>query len=218
MAQLNGWCVDDITAAIEDVERRPGAGLLTWKSRVSWDGGFGLDVRTRSIGQDGGTMERHFTLRGDHPPELLGHNTGPAAIETVLAALGACMAGTFAAQATAGGIALTRLDADVEGRIDLGGFFGLRPTAPGVSDIDPIFHVESDADPAALQDVLQTTRSLSPVHDTVTTPRTVRARLATGPGDGCRAPRTGDHLDPRPAARGAQGAVAVRRREGDRPH
>lgn len=60
---------------------------------MTWDGGFGLDVRTREIEQLGEVMERRFTMRGDHPPELLGHNTGLTAIETLMAALGSCMGG-----------------------------------------------------------------------------------------------------------------------------
>ncbi len=91
--ELNGWNVQAMTDAVEGVRDAPETGNLTWTSRVAWDGGFGLDVRTQGIGQMGAVMERHFTLRGDHPPELLGRNTGPTAIETQLAALGACRRG-----------------------------------------------------------------------------------------------------------------------------
>ena len=98
---LNGWDVDAMTQAVTMVKEQPEAGLLTWRGRSIWDGGFGLDVRTREIEQLGEVMDRHFTLRSDHPPELLGHNTGTTAVETVLAALGACMTGQFAAEATA---------------------------------------------------------------------------------------------------------------------
>ena len=90
---LNGWDVEAMTQAVTMVKEQPEAGLLTWRGRSIWDGGFGLDVRTREIEQLGEVMDRHFTLRSDHPPELLGQNTGPTAIETVLAALGACMTG-----------------------------------------------------------------------------------------------------------------------------
>ncbi|MCG6986501.1 MAG: OsmC family protein [Thiocapsa sp.] len=176
--ELNGWSVEALRDAVNEVEARPEAGLLTWKSRVRWDGGFGLDVRPESIEQLGTAMPRHFTLRGDHPPELLGQNTGPTAIETLLAALGACMAGTFAAQATARGIELSRLEVEVEGRIDLSGFFGLRPVAPGISDIRLTFDAEAEDGAERLPEVLEATRALSPVFDTVTTARHVETRLA----------------------------------------
>jgi hypothetical protein len=119
---LNGWDVEAMTQAITMVKEQPEAGLLTWRGRSIWDGGFGLDVRTREIEQLGEVMDRHFTLRSDHPPELLGKNTGPAVIETVLAALGGCMTGAFAAQATARGVRIDSLTVDLECTIDLNGF------------------------------------------------------------------------------------------------
>ena len=58
---LNGWDVEAMTQAITMVKEQPEAGLLTWRGRSIWDGGFGLDVRTREIEQLGEVMDRHFT-------------------------------------------------------------------------------------------------------------------------------------------------------------
>ncbi len=69
---------------------------------------------------------------------------------------------------------------EVEGRIDLNGFFGIRPTPPGVSDIRLTSHVDADAGEETLREILEATRELSPIHDTVTTPRSVESRLAAG--------------------------------------
>jgi uncharacterized OsmC-like protein len=175
---LNGWDVEAMTQAITMVKEQPEAGLLTWRGRSIWDGGFGLDVRTLEIEQLGEVMDRHFTLRGDHPPELLGKNTGPTAIETVLAALGgACMTGAFAAQATARGVRIDSLTVDLECTIDLNGFFGIQPIRPGLRDVTLSFRVASDADEETLQEILDAARSLSPVFDTVTKPVAVAATL-----------------------------------------
>jgi uncharacterized OsmC-like protein len=179
--QLNGWSVKDMTEAVEAVRQQPEAGQLTWRSRVSWDGGFGLDVHTRQIEQLGEVMPRRFTMRGDHPPELLGNNTGPTAIETVMAALGSCMAGTFAAQATARGIELRALEIDVEARIDLNGFFGLSEVPPGLSDIKLAFRVDSDADAETLDELLAAAKAHSPVFDTMTQPKPVEAQITGKP-------------------------------------
>jgi hypothetical protein len=48
---LSGWDVEAMTQAITMVKERPEAGLLIWRGRSIWDGGFGLDVRTREIEQ-----------------------------------------------------------------------------------------------------------------------------------------------------------------------
>ena len=176
---VNGWDVDAMNEAVEGVRQQPEAGRLTWRSRVTWDGGFGLDVRTTEIEQLGRVMPRRFTLRGDHPPELLGNNTGPTAIETVMAALGSCMTGAFAAQATARGVEIKSLELDLEADIDLNGFFGLQPIRPGLSDVTLSFHVDADADEATLQEILDAASSLSPIFDTVTKPVEVQTRLST---------------------------------------
>ncbi len=142
---LNGWDVEAVTQAITMVKEQPEAGLLTWRGRSTWDGGFGLDVHTREIEQLGEVMDRHFTLRNDHPPELLGHNTGTTAVETVLAALGACMTGQFAAEATARGVRIDGLTVDLECTTDLNGMFGLQPIRPGLRDVTLSYRVASDA-------------------------------------------------------------------------
>jgi uncharacterized OsmC-like protein len=176
--ELNGWNIEAMSEAIEGVKQQPEVGRLTWRSRVTWDGGFGLDIRTQEIEQLGEVMKRHFTLRGDHPAELLGNNTGPTAVETLLAALGACMAGTFAAQATARAVEIENLEVDVEAVIDLNGFFGLKSISPGLSRVKLEFRVKSEADAQTLDEILKAAKALSPVHDSLTRPVEVTTQLA----------------------------------------
>lgn len=146
---LNGWNIAEFESTVETVKDQPEAGLLRWRSHVRWDGGFGLDARTDEIEQLGQARPRKFTLRGDHPPELLGENTGPTAVETLLAALGSCVAGTYAARATARGIALDELQAEVESQIDMGGLLQLRPVRAGLDGVRITVQVKSDAGEAA---------------------------------------------------------------------
>lgn len=175
--RLNGWIVEDVAGAISMIDENPEAGKLTWRSTAVWDGGFGLDVRTQEIEQLGDSMARHFTLRGDHPPELLGQNTGPTAVEVLFAALGACVAGTFAAQATARQVELESLEVDIEGDIDLNGFFGLRPVNPGISNVTLGLRVKANADQETLDDLLEMSRKASPVFDSISRPISVDASV-----------------------------------------
>lgn len=177
LTELNGWNIESLNDAVDDVKQNPESGKLTWRSKVSWDGGFGLDVRTNEIEQLGNVINRRFTIRGDHPSELLGNNTGPTAIETIMAALGSCMAGNFAVQATSRGVAIETLEVDLECAIDLNGMFGLKQIRPGLSDVKLLFRVKSDAEPAVLQEILDAAQSLSPVFDTVTKPVGVKTSL-----------------------------------------
>jgi uncharacterized OsmC-like protein len=177
--QLNGWNVGDVRAAVEMVREQPDAGRLVFRTSTSWDGAFGVDARTQEIEQLGGAMSRPFTMRGDHPPELLGRNTGPSAIETLLAALGSCVAGTYAAQATARGIALDALMVDVEGDIDLQGFFGLAAVRPGLNGVQITIRAEADgAGAEVLRELAAATTGASPVFDSLAHPVRVECVVA----------------------------------------
>ncbi len=168
--KLNGWDLEEFQQIVEAVKEEPEVGKLTWRGRVGWDAGFGLDVHTEEIEQLGEVIRRKFTLRGDHPPELLGENTGPTAVETLLAALGSCVAGTYAAHATARGIEIEELEVEIEGQIDLNGFLQLRPTRAGLSFAKAKVRVKSDADEDVLEELGRITTQASPVYDSVSNP------------------------------------------------
>jgi len=103
-------------------------------------------------------------VRSDHPPQLLGDNTGPTAVEILLSGLGACIMGTYAAHATARGLRLDDLEVELEGTIDLNGFLQLAPTRPGLHDVRAVVRVESDVSSAELQELLEVTKRASPVY------------------------------------------------------
>ncbi len=88
------------------------------------------------------------------------------------------MTGTFAAQATARGVELEALEVDIEGVIDLNGFFGLEPINPGLYGVKLAFRAQSDAQPDALQEILAATESLSPIFNTTTKEVAVEATIA----------------------------------------
>lgn len=169
--RLNGWEVEEVQATVEMVRDHPEAGRLVFRTRTSWDAGFGADGRTEEIVQLGESMPRRFTLRGDHPPELLGQNTGPSAVETLLVALGSCVSGTYAAQATARGVALDTLEVEVEGAIDLQGFFGLAPVRPGLDGAAVTIRVHAPGVEAdVLEELAAATAAASPVFDSLSKP------------------------------------------------
>lgn len=168
--ELNGWNLDEFQETVDQVEQNPEAGRLTWRASVDWDAGFGLDARTREIEQLGEVIRRRFTLRGDHPPELLGENTGPTAVEALLAALGSCIAGTYAAHATAKGVRLDSLEVELESRMDLNGFLQLQQIPAGLDGVSVRIRVGSDADPEVLEEIRDIVTRASPVYDTVSSP------------------------------------------------
>jgi uncharacterized OsmC-like protein len=167
---LNGWDLDRFQETIAAVEENPESGKVTWRGHVAWDGRFGLDAHADEIKPLGQVIRRRFTLRGDHPPELLGENTGPTAVEPLLAALGSCIAGTYAAHATARGVALDELEVEIESEIDLNGFLQLAPTRAGPQAVKATVRVRADADDATLDEIGRVVTQASPVYDSVARP------------------------------------------------
>jgi uncharacterized OsmC-like protein len=178
METFNGWYLEALHETIAVIEETPEAGRLKWRSHVTWDGHFGVDAHTDEIEQLGQVLRRKFTIRGDHPPELLGENTGPTAVETLLAALGSCMAGTYAAHAAARGIAIDRLEVELESANDLTGFLQLDDSTPaGLERVQATIRVESDADDATLDELRAVVTRASPVFSSVSTPVPIDARV-----------------------------------------
>jgi uncharacterized OsmC-like protein len=82
----------------------------------------------------------------DEPPVLSGEDTGPNPVEYLLMGLSGCITTTFVASAAARGIELRSLESELEGDLDLRGFFGLDQTVPvGYKEIRFRFTVDSDA-------------------------------------------------------------------------
>jgi uncharacterized OsmC-like protein len=175
--RLNGWSVEAFNATVDAVREAPETGKLVWRSRTLWDSGFGGDVHLEDIEQAGNVIRRTFTVRSDHPPELLGHDTGPTAVEILLCGLGACVMGTYAAHATARGIQIDALEVELEGAIDLNGFLQLSSTRAGLSGVRATVRVQSAASDSDLRELLDVTRRASPVYDSVSNPVSIQASV-----------------------------------------
>jgi uncharacterized OsmC-like protein len=170
MAEKNGFNVDELQAMVAAVQQQPEAGKLTFRASYAWKDGFAGDTRLETIEQLGQHIPRRFTLPDDHPPELLGHDYGPSSVETLMAALASCVAGTYAAQATARGVDIEGIDVELEGKVDLNGFLLLAPVRPGPSMIRAKVRVKSGADDATLTELCEVTKTASPVYDALTNP------------------------------------------------
>ena len=108
---------------------------------------------------------------------MLGHNTGPTAVEILLCGLGACITGTYAAHATAKGIRLDSLEVELAGNIDLNGFLQLRSVRAGLNGVRATVRVRSKASDEALAELLEITKRASPVYDSVANPVSIEASV-----------------------------------------
>lgn len=93
----------------------------------------------------------------------------------------------YAANATVAGIELTDLRIEVEGDVDLTAFLGLGAGHAGYDSIRVKVHLESDADPAAIDQLHGAVIASSPVGHTLLRPIPVDIVLAARPQTGERA-------------------------------
>jgi uncharacterized OsmC-like protein len=177
----NGVDVDKLVQTIGAIGTDPNVGLFTFKAKTTWeDGGAG---RTEigafdHMGQGTAHASVH-TLRGDEPGVLLGTDTGPNAVELVLAALGFCYSVGFAYNAAARGYELEELTFEIEGDLDLRNFVGIpEGPRPGFTQIRVKTRARAkNAGAAELEELCSYVQDTSPVRDILANPVPVETSI-----------------------------------------
>jgi uncharacterized OsmC-like protein len=149
----------------------PNTGKKTLKATTRCESGF----RNLTYVRDLAPM-----LVGE-PPALLGDDAAPNPSETVLAALGSCIAVGLLANATHRGVTLTKIEVTMEGDIDISAVWGVGDTPTdkvlGFSAVRCHVTLASEADPAVLQEIHDNAVQWSPVVNTLRRPATVDSAL-----------------------------------------
>lgn len=120
-----GFDQDQLRGVIGAVKEKPERGQTVWTATTRWLSGFASEARIRE-----------FTIRMDEPPPLGGGNTAPNMVEVVLGAYGSCLTTGYVMNAGLRGVKLTGVEIELEGDLDLQGFFDLDPgVTPGYSGV-----------------------------------------------------------------------------------
>lgn len=167
--RLNGVPVSQCLALVDAVRTNPAAGQTRWRSSTTWKGGFACESRIRD-----------HVVQLDEPEILGGTNTAPNMVEIVLAAYGSCLTVGYTLNAAVRGIEIRSLSVEVEGPIDLAGFFGLSADVPaGFPSIKATVHLDADASADQLADLHQHVLATSPVGSILQRPVDVTTELIT---------------------------------------
>ncbi len=117
----------------------------------------------------------------DEPPALLGDDTAPNPSEALLAALGSCIAVGIHANAVAQGIAISSLELELEGDLNITSVWGTGHTGPkpvGFTAVRARVKLDAAADREILAKLVAHAVAWSPVAGTVRNPVPVDVRLA----------------------------------------
>ena len=126
------------------------------------------------------TKIRQFSLTIDEPPNLGGTDTGPNPVELVLAALATWQEITYRAYATALGIPLESVSVNLEGSLDLRGFFAVKDgVRSGFNDVRGVVNLKSSASASDLAKLKDVVDAHCPVLDILREPVPVDLRLET---------------------------------------
>jgi uncharacterized OsmC-like protein len=165
---LNEVDLPAVGALVQEVQADPGKGQTTWKSEVTWEGGFRTTARSRDLAP----------ISFDEPPGLGGTDTAPNPVEQLLGALGSCLLIGYAANASVAGIALKDLRIELAGDLDLQTFLGLGDGNAGFSSIGATVYIEADADDQAIEELHRKVIATSPVGHCLTRSVPVKISLA----------------------------------------
>jgi uncharacterized OsmC-like protein len=180
----NGVDVDRLVQTIDAIKGDSGIAGFTFRSTTTWkDGGTSTSEISSftHMGQETAHAQTHV-LRGDEPDVLLGRDSGPNAVELVLAALGFCYAVGFAYNAAALGYELEELTYDIEGDLDVRNFVGIEEgPRPGFTAIRVHGRARAtNASAEQLDELCRYVQRTSPVGDIIANPVPVEVSLTVG--------------------------------------
>ncbi|MFU1794614.1 OsmC family protein [Paenibacillus azoreducens] len=116
------------------------------------------------------TKARQFELIIDEPKNLGGTDTGMNPVEALLASLGACQSIVARVYAPKFDVDLQDFRVDVEGDLDLDGFFNRSEVRPGYSDIRYTFYIKTNSPAEKVEQFVAFLESKCPVGDSLAAP------------------------------------------------
>lgn len=113
---------------------------------------------------------RDFAFTIDEPADLGGTDTGMNPVEALLGSLAACQSIVARVYAEQFKVQLDDFRVEIEGDIDLDGFFGKSDVRPGYSEIRYNFHIKSSSPQANVDQLVEHLHSVCPVGDSLANP------------------------------------------------
>ena len=163
----NGVDVEKLAEIVEAVTEDPKKAQVKFMANTRWVSGAYSKTKIRD-----------FVMECDEPSALLGTNKVPNPVETILAALGSCLAVGFAYNAAARDINLESLDISLEGDLDLRGFLGVSDDVrPGYQSIKVTCRIKSDASEEKLSELYEHVLRTSPVRDIIQNSESLTIKL-----------------------------------------
>jgi uncharacterized OsmC-like protein len=115
-----------------------------------------------------------WKLTVDMSPKHGGDSTGPNPGVLGRAALGSCLAMSYARWAAVLGVSLSRLEVEIQADYDARGEYGIDDVRPGYQEVRYVVRIESDAPGEEIQRVVDACEAHTPYLDVFRHPQQVR--------------------------------------------
>ncbi|HVY87472.1 MAG TPA: OsmC family protein [Hyphomonadaceae bacterium] len=126
--------------------------------------------------------EKNHDLVADLPRSMGGSDAGPSPSVLLRAALSSCIAMGVKMWAARKGVAIQRVEVNVQTDVDARGQFGVADAiAAGFEDVRVSIRLQSDADAKALQEIVDTSLRYSPLMDAFKRSHTIATNVEFNP-------------------------------------
>ncbi len=168
---INGVDTPLLFATINAVGLQPKLAKFQFRAKSRWVSGTQSQSTMHGFYGAGNELTHvaAYTAASDHPGVLCGADEGPTPVEWVLHALASCLMAGIGNIASARGIKLNKVDATLEGDIDLRGVLGLsNEVRNGYQGISVSFVIDGDASAEELEQIVMQSKARSAVYDILT--------------------------------------------------
>jgi len=168
----NGVDTAQLFGTLDAVKADPELARFQFRARNRWIDGAHNRTTIRDFyaaKQEDTSRTEAFVIDAGEPAILIGTDTGANPAEYLLHALAACLTTSIVYVAAARGVHLTTVESALAGDMDVQGALGLDDgIRNGFERIRVSFHVEGDAPPEKLREVVERAAKRSAVFDMVT--------------------------------------------------
>lgn len=164
--QVNGIEIETLQKTIDALKQDAELGKCQFRATNVWLKGTKNVGRVQSFYAAKQEMqhEKPFEAHADEPAMLAGEDSAANPVEQLLMSLAACVTTSMVGHAASRGIEIEELESELEGDIDLNGYFGLSSDVPkGFQQIRVRFRVRSNAEAEELRRLAE----FSPVLNTL---------------------------------------------------
>lgn len=178
---VNGVDVKKLMETIQAVNDDPDMASFTFHAVNEWIEGTRNRTTVQQLTGANEVVERDqpFIIQSDEPSVLLGEDTAPNSVMSLLHSLASCLSVTIIFNAASRGLVIDKLSITMEGDLDLHGFLGLsKEVRPGFQDVRVSVDLRSDAPRHEIEALVRDSQKRSPILDSLRNRIPVEIELA----------------------------------------